>query len=189
MTFTVRDFFEAGRRPPADTVPPPAGSPLYRYIVRRLFDSWDLPRGALRYYQLQRTGDVDVAWLFGRRPGVGRMTLVDEWPKVRGDLDSGRLSMLGVITVHSLDPWKLGVNHQVLAYAYELTGTVVTLRVYDPNTPVAAGDDVALTFDSATDPAGPISIAHNLAVGGRPVRGFFHAAYRWSDPRSIPPTN
>ncbi|MBL7489608.1 hypothetical protein I6A60_05390 [Frankia sp. AgB1.9] len=187
MIFAVRDLFEARREPPPDTVPPGPGSPLYRYIVRRLFDSWDLPRGALRYYRLQATRDADVTWALGRRPGLGRITVVDEWPRVRTDLDSGRLPALGIITVHSADPLKLGLNHQVLAYGYDLVDTTVTLRVYDPNTPLDGADDVALSFDVA-NPAGPVPITHNLRVGGRPVRGFFHSTYRWADPAAIPRT-
>jgi hypothetical protein len=182
MIYAVRDLFEAGRTPPPRNTPPPAGTPLYKYIVKRLIDSWDLPRGAVRYYQLQNAADADVVWALGRRPGIGRTTLVDEWPKVRLDLDSGRLSALGVITVHTADPLKLGLNHQVLAYGYDLAGTVVTLRAYDPNTPVDAADSVTLSFDTAGDLAKPVPITHNLAIGGRPVRGFFHATYRWSDP-------
>jgi hypothetical protein len=185
MIFAVRDLFEAGRKPPADVSAPGPDAPLYRYIVRRLFDSWDLPRGALRYYQLQRTPDADIERPLGRRDGVGRISVVDEWPHVRADLDSGRLSALGIITLHSADPFKLGLNHQVLAYSYDLDGTTVRLRVYDPNTPVVDADNVWLGFDTA-DPAGPIIFSHNLMTGGRPVRGFFHSAYRWSDPSSIP---
>ncbi|MDT3445925.1 MULTISPECIES: hypothetical protein [unclassified Pseudofrankia] len=181
MIFAVRDLFEAGREPPTDVTPPLPASPLYKYIVRRLLASWDLPRGALTYYRLQRTADADVVWALGRRAGIGRITVVDEWPKVRLDLDSGRLSALGIITVHSADPVKLGFNHQVLAYAYEQSGTAVTLRVYDPNTPLDRADDVVLSFDTA-NPAGPVPISHNLAISGRPVRGFFHTTYRWSDP-------
>jgi len=184
MIFTVRDLFEAGRECPADTTPPGPGSPLYAYIVRRLFASWNIPRGVLRYYELQRAADADAAGTLGRRAGIGRTTVVDEWPRVRLDLDSGRLSALGIITVRSADPVKLGLNHQVLAYAYEQAGTAVMLRVYDPNTPPDHADDVRLVFDTA-DPAGPVVIAHNLAISGRPVRGFFHSTYRWSDPARV----
>jgi hypothetical protein len=184
MTFAVRDLFEAGREPPADTTPPGADTPLCHYIVRRLFDSWDLPRGALRYYQLQTAPDTDAVWALGRRAGVGRSTVVGEWPRARMELDSGRLAALGIITVHSADPFKLGMNHQVLAYGYELAGTAVTVRVYDPNTPIDRADDVAISFDTA-NPAGPVPITHNLSIGDRPVRGFFHATYRWSDPSRI----
>jgi hypothetical protein len=185
MIFAVRDLFEAGRTPPPDTAPPPAGSPLFAYIVRRLLASWDIPRGVWRYYDLQNAPDADVTRALGRRSGIGRTSLVHEWPKVRLDLDSGRLSPLGVITVHTADPLKLGLNHQVLAYAYELDGTVVTLRVYDPNTPVVDGDGVTLSFDTAADLDKPVPITHNITIGGRPVRGFFHSTYRWSDPSAI----
>ena len=37
-------------------------------------------------------------------------------------------------------------NHQVLAYAYEVEGDAVTLRIYDPNWP--GRDDVILDLDS-----------------------------------------
>ena len=181
MIFAVRDLFEAGREPPADITPPPAGSPLYRYIVRRLFASWNLPRGVLRYYQLQRTPDADVTRAVRRRAGIGRVTVVDEWPKARLDLDSGRLCALGVITVRSANPLRLGLNHQVLAYAYEQSGTAVTLRVYDPNTSADHADDVTLSFDTA-DPTGPVPITHNVSISNRPIRGFFHTTYRWSSP-------
>ncbi|WP_238428062.1 hypothetical protein [Frankia nepalensis] len=185
MVFAVRDLFEAGRKPPSDATHPPPGSPLYRYLVRRLFQSWDLPRGVLRYYELQRAPDTDVVRKLRRRDGLGRITLVDEWPRVRLELDSGRLAPLGIIAARSRDPRKLGLNHQVLAYAYELRGSTITVRVYDPNTPLHRADDVEITFDTA-DPAGPVSFTHNIAIGGRPVRGFFHSAYRWSDPSPIP---
>src|SRR5947209_14975788 len=45
MVFTVRDFYEARLPAPTDTQPPPAGSPLYRFIVQRLLDSFNLPLG------------------------------------------------------------------------------------------------------------------------------------------------
>ncbi|MBX6389919.1 MAG: hypothetical protein IRZ08_13140 [Frankia sp.] len=181
MIFAVRDMFEAGIKPPPDTTPPAQGTPLYRYLVRRLFDSWDLPRGGARYYQLMRAPDADIVWALGRRRGIGRISIVDEWPRIRLDLDSGRLSALGVITLRSNDPLKLGINHQVLAYGYEYRGTAVTLRVYDPNTPINRADRVTISFDTA-NLAGRVPIGHNLAIGGRPVRGFFRARYRWSDP-------
>ncbi|WP_041938623.1 MULTISPECIES: hypothetical protein [Frankia] len=119
------------------------------------------------------------------RLGVGRRSLADEWPRIRLDLDSGRLAPIGVITVHSADPLKLGLNHQVLAYAYTQVDTAVTLRVYDPNTPLERADDVTMSFDlaDAGGDAGRVRITHSIAIGGRPVRAFFHSRYRWADPR------
>ncbi len=98
------------------------------------------------------------------------------------------LSPIGIITVRSSDPRLLGLNHQVLAYAYIQAGTSITLRVYDPDTPGDRADEVTLSFDLAEvhgrgDPAGPARIEHSIAIGGRPVRAFFRSRYRWVDPR------
>jgi hypothetical protein len=49
MVFAARDYFEAGRPPPEDPSPPAEGTPLFRYVVDRLFDSFDLPAGPARY--------------------------------------------------------------------------------------------------------------------------------------------
>ena len=174
MIFAVRDLREAGLDPPHDSTPPERGSPLYAYLVRRLFASFDLPRGGARYYALMR----------GPSGAVGRRSIAQEWPRIRLDLIAGRLSPLGIITAHSADPRLLGLNHQVLAYAYEQIGTAVTLRVYDPNTPLDRADDVTLSIDLADAAGGqaPV-IQHTITIGGRPVRAFFHSRYRWSDPR------
>jgi hypothetical protein len=188
MIFAVRDLFEAGLAVPLDAEPPRRGSPLYGYLVHRLLASFDLPRGVARYYGLMRAADTyprpRPAGALGRL-GVGRRSLADEWPRIRLDLDSGRLAPIGVITVQSADPLQLGLNHQVLAYAYDQVDTAVTLRVYDPNTPLDRADHVTMSFDLADagrDP-GRAHITHSIAIGGRPVRAFFHSRYRWADPR------
>ncbi|MCM3922476.1 hypothetical protein ND748_12505 [Frankia sp. AiPs1] len=198
MIFAVRDLFETGLAVPPDVEPPRRGSPLYGYLVRRLLASFDLPRGVARYYGLMRAADTyplprsGSATRPGSRPGsalgrlgVGRRSLADEWPRIRLDLDSGRLAPIGVITVHSADPLQLGLNHQVLAYAYTQIDTAVSLRVYDPNTPLEGADDVTIFFDlaDAGGDAGSVRITHSIAIGGRPVRAFFHSRYRWADPR------
>ncbi|WP_261565154.1 hypothetical protein [Frankia gtarii] len=202
MIFAVRDLFEAGIAVPPDTEPPRRGTSLYGYLVRRLLASFDLPRGVARYYGLMRGADtyprprpagasrpgssrpVRPGSALGRL-GVGWRSLADEWPRIRLDLDSGRLAPIGVITVHSADPLQLGLNHQVLAYAYTQVDTAVTLRVYDPNTPLERADDVTMSFDlaAAGGDSGRVRITHSIAIGGRPVRAFFHSRYRWADPR------
>ncbi len=197
MIFAVRDLFEVGVAVPSDVEPPRRGTPLYGYLVRRLLASFDLPRGVARYYGLMRGADTPGSAL--GRLGVGRRSLADEWPRIRLDLDSGRLAPIGVITVHSADPLQLGLNHQVLAYAYTQVDTAVTLRVYDPNTPLERADDVTMSFDLADAGSGSgsgagggaqvVRITHSIAIGGRPVRAFFHSRYRWADPRPALPAH
>lgn len=184
MIYTVRDLYEAGLPPPPDLTPPAEDSPLYAYIVRRLFDSFDLPAGVVRYYQLMASPDADVAHSVLSLRGIGRISAVDEWPRIRLDIDQGVLSPLGVIVPRSLDPFQLGINHQVLAYAYTQNRGSVTLRVYDPNTPTERGDDVVISFDVAR-PGSGMPIRHNLSIGGRPVRGFFRSRYRFRSPDEL----
>ena len=74
-----------------------------------------------------------------------------EWPAIRTELDGGQLSILGLVKVIGLDPKQLALNHQVVAYGYDLEGTTVTLRIYDPNH--ADDEEVTLQFDTA-DPRG-----------------------------------
>ena len=106
----------------------------------------------------------------------------DEWPKVRADLDAGRPSPLGLVTVESNDPRRLADNHQVLAYAYELDGPQLTIKVYDPNTDRIAGDGAQITA-MLDDPEQSADIHHTIAID-HDVRGFFHVAYEPATPPS-----
>src|SRR5262249_37221458 len=91
MVFTVCDFFERGCPPPADRDSPNRGSPLFSYIVRRLFHSFRLPFGPFRYYR----------WMATRDDLLTRHTIRREWPRIRRELDAGRLAVLGLIRVYS----------------------------------------------------------------------------------------
>ena len=51
--------------------------------------------------------------------------------------------MVGLVRQTGWNPFKLTNNHQVLAYAYEVDGDAVTLRIYDPNWP--GRDDVGIS--------------------------------------------
>lgn len=170
MIFTVRDYFEAGRLPPPDESPPQWGSPLYHYIVRRLFDSFNLPAGPLKYYAWMSLPDEDTWYARGLR----QRTFREEWPRLRAELDRGRLAALGFIRHRSANPFRVGENHQVLAYGYSQCGTsgAVTLHVYDPNH--ALRDDLTMTFNP-TAPAASGSIDYSI---GAHVRGFFYTPYR-----------
>jgi hypothetical protein len=183
MAFAARDYFEADRSPPEDSEPPEESSPLFRYIVDRLLDSFDLPLGPSRYLELMNPGLSDgdsVLAQLGIGPhGRAWRMIREEWPKVRKDIDGGHPSALGLVRVKSLNPLDLKLNHQVLAYGYQTAGGSVTLRIYDPNRP--RDDDVTLSFQ-VSDARRPSAIRSNLP--GNPVLSFFRVAYSPKQPPS-----
>jgi hypothetical protein len=152
--------------------PPARGSALYRYLVRRLFASFDLPLGPLRY----------LLWMWlpkGNRlvRGVSWRTIRDHWPGIRADLDGGTLSPLGVVRARG-NPLELGRNHQVLAFGYDLdepAGQLI-LHVYDPNHP---GDDGLVLRLHLGDPARETPVEYR--TDELPVYGFFRTRYRRAD--------
>jgi hypothetical protein len=148
MALTVIDYFTVGLQPPPDTTPPAVGSSLYRHLVRRLLDSWNLPTGPLRYMHLMNPLLPDhETWLAPWGHGRAWIMIQQEWPKVQADIDGGRPSLLGLIKVKSWNPTDLAHNHQATAYGYDLEGTHLTLHVYDPNEP--DNDDVTMSLDVA----------------------------------------
>jgi hypothetical protein len=109
--------------------------------------------------------------------GAIRRTVQDEWPNIQSDLDAGILSPLGLVTVQSLNPDDLKLNHQVLAYGYEVAddGVTVTIRVYDPDVP--NDDSTHLLVNIGDTP----SVSYPDV---RTVRAFFRTIY--SPPSEIP---
>jgi hypothetical protein len=134
MSWLVRERFGAGQPIPADATAPANGSPLFRAIVRRQILSLGWMRVPLQFW---RAATMDPA-------GLARRTLADEWPRIRAEIDAGRLAMVGLIRHHSWNPMQLDRDHQVLAYGYETDGPggPTTIRLYDPNWPDR--DDVAI---------------------------------------------
>jgi hypothetical protein len=134
MAFVARDRFERGGDPfpdgSPDLGPPAAGSALFRTIVDRQFDSfgrwWTVP---LRFWASSA--------LYDDRRRI-RETVRVAWPRVRADIDAGRLSMLGLVREAGWNPLATGMGHQVLAYRYDASPGRVAIGVYDPNHP---GDD------------------------------------------------
>jgi len=178
MVFAARDLFQYRLPPPPDRTPPPRGTSLFRYLLGRLFASFNLPTGPLRYWlwQILPAGDR-----FGLH-GVAWRTIRGHWPRIRAELDSGRPSPLGVVRTRSVNPLDVGRNHQVLAYGYDLDETTdaLTIRVYDPNHP---DDDDCLLLLSVADPTRATPIGY--LAGELPVRGFFRTRYRPKDPSAI----
>ena len=176
MVFAAFDYWHAGQLPPADQ--PAAGTPLYKFLVRRIVDSWHVPVGIAQYYQWMGLPDGDNAYsAFGRRivveQGLAWRTIRVQWPQIKKDLDRGVPCGLGLVTVASRKPKDLGFNHQVLAYGYESSPDLITVRVYDPNS--GQDDGIAISFDPRS-PTKPTTFEHNINMG-HPVRGFFRVAY------------
>ena len=133
MAFVVRDYYEARQPIPADTQPPPGGSPLYRFIVRRLMDSFNLPLGITRYIELMQPAFPDVGLGFGLPPAPA------SWSATSGRLIPDRPRP----ATRSRSAWSL--SSQAVArptcarttrcwrYGYDLDGTDLTLWLYDPN--------------------------------------------------------
>jgi hypothetical protein len=138
MAWFVRERFGAGQPIPADVTAPANGSPLFKAIVRRQVLSLGWMRVPLQFW---RAATMDPATL-------ARWTLEAEWPRIRAEIDAGRLAMVGLIRHHGWNPMQLDRDHQVLAYAYETGGTTgpTTIHLYDPNWPNR--DDVTLTLDT-----------------------------------------
>jgi hypothetical protein len=184
MSFTVADLHKVGLNPGTQPMPP-AGSDRYRYIVDRQIASFDDGRLPLRFYSLMSPTRPDretmLAQLLGYL-GVDRHSrtwtmLRVEWPRIQGELDAGRLAMLGLVRVVSLDPMELSKNHQVIAYGYDTDGTTVTLHIADPNW--AHDDGVTLAFDTA-DPKGVVKPTWSRP--DTPPTCFFMAPYASQDP-------
>ncbi len=186
MVFTVRDVFQAGMPPIPDTANPAAQSSLFNYLVARLFASFNIPGGVLKYLDWMNTPNHDTGIWFAIRRGVCWHTIIEEWPRIKADIDGNMLSPVALVTVYSANPGDLGKNHQVLAYGYELDDSnQLTLHVYDPNTDPEQADNVRLILN-LSNPTHTTAIDSNVNID-EGVRGFFQVPYAFSNPASLEP--
>jgi hypothetical protein len=163
MAFAARDRFERGEPAPPDVVPPAAGTPLFREIVDRQFDSfgWLDIEVPLRF----------LAGALGSERRRGRTTVRAAWPAIRADIDAGTLSMVGLVRRPGLQALAPDFGHQVVAYRYEATRARATIGIYDPNHP---GDDsVELVLEG--DPNGGVRLSQST---GEPLLGLLHLPWR-----------
>lgn len=189
MVFAALDYFHTGQLiPPRTDAPPGEQDALFLYLVDRLFDSFDPATVTLMLSllsELYPDSDEAVLSRLGLASGRAAVMAHQEWPLIKRDIDNGMPSPLFVQTVKSSNPADLGECHQVLAYAYDVSGHDITLRIYDPNSEMS--DGVTLTFSDATA-AEPIHVVHNIDVtdddgAPRPVFCFVRMVYAVSQPK------
>lgn len=184
MVLGALDYFAAGQEiPQMDTAPAGERDPLFLYLVNRLFDTFSVNSVSLLLKlmnPLYPDTDENVLSTFGLADGRAAVMANQEWPLIRGDINSGRPSPVCIVTVKSANPFDLGKCHQVLAYAYEAAGHDVTLHVYDPNSP--GGDKVHMKFTDG-DVAHPINVQHNINIADGPVNCFIRMNGK---PKAIP---
>lgn len=142
MVFAAIDFYLLNQPIPRDRT-----HSLFRYLCRRLLDSWSLPFGVMKYYDWQRRPGATQSWL--GTPvvaGVTRLTVLEEWPKIRAAINAGMPAPLGLVKVQSWRPQDMSRNHQVLCHGYTEAddGSKTALHCYDPNWP---GSEVRLTIN------------------------------------------
>src|SRR2546425_2646300 len=173
MTYAVRDLFEANRPAPSDRSAPSFG-PVFDFIASRLMDSFNVPGGPALYLLLMSPAFPDHdTWIEHGR--AWRMINVS-WPTIKAEIDAGTLSPISLVETKSLNPADLKENHQVLAYGYDLNGTDLSIRVYDPNHP---DDDTITLALSIADPLHTTVVTYS---DGSTVWCFFRSDYSFRDP-------
>ncbi len=159
MVYSALDYYLAGQPIPDVVSPPPSESETFKHIYKRLFDSFDIPWGAAKYYAWMACPSDEPLGHATYLEAVRLMTIVETHPVP-----------LGMIRYYSMSPFRLGENHQILAYKLttENGGTTIRIGIYDPN--YAMRDDIELVFDAAKR-----TLEHSE---DGPQRGFFITRYR-----------
>jgi hypothetical protein len=159
MTYAALDLFLAQQPTPATTELPADNTPLARYLLDRLVDSWVSP-SAMRF----------VAWSTRDDAWVHEMT-GSEIDVLVAALQAGQPVPLGMISAASRAD--VSNNHQVLAYAVERDANgVARISIYDNNT---HDQRVTLTWD-------PNVIGVTATNRDHPWRGLFVHTYNAQTP-------
>ena len=189
MVYSALDYFTAGLELPEipetdlSKFHSPVQGPVFDYLGKRLFNSFDIPAGVWNYIELMRPDYPDYqthsksAASLTPRNRAWRL-IRQEWPRIKARLDIGLPCPLGLVRIKSKDLKELGKNHQVLAYGYDLNGDELTLFIYDPN--CSKRDDLTLKVNIG-NPERPLSIKF---WDNHPVYCFFLTRYSFS----LPPT-
>ena len=100
----------------------------------------------------------------------------EEWPSIQSDLDSGRLSPLGLVTDN------ISTCHQVLAHGYDLDDQGnLTIYCYDPNEPSQDGIatlslNISKSYNTIHIQSPDIS-SHDDPPSNPTIKGFFRSSY------------
>ncbi len=175
MIYAARDYFEGKALiPQMLSNPNNADDRFTKYIIQRLFDTFT-EKDISMYMKLMSPlyTDTDEGSLNSMgQMGRAYVTLREEWPMIKQDIDEGHPSTIGLVRVKSAWAGDLGQNHQVLVYGYTLSSGYVDLKIYDPN--YANDDHVTIKIKvQGTDI--PLEARHNRTE--KPVYAFFRTNY------------
>lgn len=154
MVYAGLDLYRTGRAVPATNVLPADDSPLARYLLARLFDSW-ANASATRFLTLTMADDIDLDHTTRR-----------ELAALYQRIDGGEPAPLGLISARTLA--EVGYCHQVLAVGYErLPDGTVVVYTWDNN-----HADAMTTLTLRPDRLGVVSNQRT-----NPYRGLFVHTY------------
>lgn len=150
---------------------PPDGDPVADYIYGRLLNSFALNAGTFISWTQASDHQTQL-----RGPGVVRLTKTTEILKLRSKIDTGEPVALGLVRAGPDDTLltKIGDNHQVVAYGYELSGSVIRIYVYDNNYP---DEEIELSTDIAD------MQSYVMSTKDDPWRGLFVESYKREYPK------
>lgn len=131
MSLSARDGFLAGRPVSQQAAQPQSATPLFNHIWQKQIESFG---PGFRYIPVFV---ASMAQPDGTVVGV-RHASWNAMAAIRAQIDRGRPALIGQIKV-SARTGQLWDNHQVLAWGYSVSGSTVTLKIYDPNYPHLSG--------------------------------------------------
>jgi len=178
MAAAAADFYLARRVIPQTDTVPNVNTALYQYLYHRLLDTFGaVGENVVKMGTLMSQPDGSI-W------GVKKAN----WDEFHNDggiydkLRDGRLVVLGLVRLQTLDSAAIWKNHQVLAYGYKRNSNGdVTINIYDPNYP--DDDDIYIEAAKVTVAPGVYGFSCSQSSGDL-LRGFFPMAYVPENPPS-----
>lgn len=164
MCSATYDFFIAKRTITLDKTVPEPGSPLYRYLYQRQFNTYgSFGKFIAKFAQWTALPDSTVQ----------RLTY-NELQKAITQLDNGQAVILGLVYVSIVDTLAIWLNHQVLAYSYSQDPKAINIKIYDPNLPCRNDVIIEVKRESAE-----LQCTQKISGTDRKalVRGFFVMPY------------